>query len=201
MQHADLGAERYTASASCILPMFSQIDLDQYTSFYRVTGYQRITACDMLSTARLKKTYVEINIEPFGLNIYSDCADMQKAELDHLAEPVQNSVLSSNMELAKASAPENKTIFEIVARTLSRANRSENKDFAFYCVGANTIIAHIKTYNSKTGQNAIGMECIRKLYSVDGVKSVQVVNSHPPYIEVTSRVYFFRCITQYSNVA
>lgn len=191
MQFEDLEAERYTAKASCILPMFSQVSLDEYTTYVRATGYQRITAAELLSTARQKRTYVEVSLEPFGLNIHPDSADMHRAEMEMLQEPTHNTILASNLEVAKCLAPTKKHVFEEVYKILARINRSENKEFAFYCTGANTLIVHAKTYSGKTSRNAIGMECIRKLYTLDGVRSVQIVNSHPPYIEVSDSFLIF----------
>ena len=180
-------AELYTSAGSCVLLMFSEVPLDEYSSFTRATGYKRVAVRDLIAHAKTKTSYVEVSIAPFGINIFSDLQANLAAETELLVQshgfnnPLVQSTFSAIVRAASATiAP----VIESLSRSFIRANRDTNTPTVFFHAGTNTLVIHLRAYSGLGGRNALGMECLKRALSVPGVKSINIVSARIPYIEV-----------------
>ena len=181
------GAELFTSPGSCILPMYSKVQLDEYTSYTRVGGYKRVSAYELVSQARTKSLYAEVNIAPFGVNLFSDLPQNIAAETGLLQARLQNHGMQTALGQIMHTAPaEIRPSIEAIYVIFSRANQGQNDHVISYYASTNMIIIHLKSYAGLGGRNAIGMECLKRALSIPGIKNVTIVSARTPYIQVPS---------------
>ena len=176
---------RFSAEDTCILPMTCEVQTSDYSSFTTVTGFRCVTVREMLCQARHTNTYVEVVLDSFGINVHDDAAAKCREEIALLDESASRSpILAAASDRLALAAPAREPVFSKIFHCLWRLNRSDNKECVIYYAFSDTLVVHLRTYQGLGGRAAIGMECLRRLSSIDGVRTVTVVGSTAPYLEV-----------------
>lgn len=193
--------EKYTQPNGCSSIEVRQLEAPK-TFYYQCVGYPRITSPELLDHAKLVGYYTEVNINPLGINVFTSNSVFEKharSDSFEYTEKLSPVFRASVSEALNACPKEHQKLGSLIASKLSNFNtklptnpQSGVKPLYppfHYTEFPNAFIVMIDNFNGFDERNAIDLDTIRSIHEIEGVKSVDIVDSGDfIYMEV-SKMY------------